>query len=260
MAIDYDKKERYFIETNFSDKNDVQVIFNWYNPERFKLKAIINDIPKTALIFSNYMKKDIVFDTINSACSQLNIKLDIIGANSGNSIMNPENIIADYDIVFAKAKAGIEALSTGASLIVCDFMGLAGMVLTENVERYRNYNFGMKLMTKPVTTDSILDELKKYDSKDTLFVSTYVRQNSNFTSIVTQLEELYLDTISHYKLIGRGKYRYSLLNHSKILFMTRDLYLYPMILRMKFFNVLKIILKTILHPIRKSEDNNTNNF
>ena len=101
--------------------------------------------------------------------------------------------------------------------------------------------------------------MMKYDSKDTLFVSTYVRQNSNFTSIVTQLEELYLNTINHYKLIGKGKYGYSLLNHSKILFMTRDLYLYPMILRTNFFKVLIIILKTILHPIRKSKDNNTNN-
>lgn len=259
LAVDYNCRERYFLETNFSDQNDVQIIFNWYNSERFKLKEIINDVPQKALIFSNYVRKDRVFDSINSACFQLNIKLDIVGANSGKSIMNPENILADYDIVFAKAKAGIEALSTGASLIVCDFMGLAGMVLPENVERYRNYNFGMKLMTRPVTTDSIFEELKKYDSKDTLFVSTYVRQNSNFTSIVTQLEELYLNTINHYKLIGKGKYGYSLFNHSKILFMTRDFYLYPMILRTNFFKVLINILKTILHPIRKSKYNNTNN-
>jgi len=259
LAVDYNCRERYFLETNFSDQNDVQVIFNWYNSERFKLKEIINDVPQKALIFSNYMRKDRVFDSINSACFQLNIKLDIVGANSGKSIMNPENILADYDIVFAKAKAGIEALSTGASLIVCDFMGLAGMVLTENVERYRNYNFGMKLMTRSATTDLIVDELKKYNSKETLLVSKYVRQNANFTSIVTQLEELYLNSINEYKLIGRGKYGYSLHNHCKIIFMTRDLYLFPRILRMKFFKVLINILKTILHPIRKSKYNNNNN-
>ena len=259
LAVDYNCRERYFLNTNFINQNDVEVIFNWYNPARFRLKENINDVPKKALIFSNYMRKDNVFDSINSACSQLNIKLDIVGQNSGTLNVFPEKILADYDIVFAKAKAGIEALSTGASLIVCDFMGLAGMVLTENVERFRNYNFGMKLMTRSVTTDLIVDELKKYDSKDVLFVSTYVRQNSNFTSIVTQLEELYLNSINEYKLIGRGKYAYSLLNHSKIIFMTRDLYLFPYILRMKFFKALINILKTILHPIRKTKDTNTIN-
>jgi len=260
LAVDYDKKERYFLETKFSDENDVEVIFNWYNPARFKLKEIINDIPKKALIFSNYMRKDSAFDSINSACSQLNIKLDIVGKNSGKSIMKPENILADYDIVFAKAKAGIEALSTGASLIICDCNGLAGMVLSDNVERYRKYNFGMKLMTRYVTTDLIVEELNKYNSKDALLVSKYVRQNSSFISIVTQLEELYLNSIKEYTLVGRGKYGSSLLNYGKIIFITRHLYLYPRILRIKFFKVLIIILKTLLHPIRKSKNNNTNNF
>ena len=39
-----------------------------------------------------------------------------------------------YDIVFAKARAAIEAMAVGAAVIVCDFDGVGPMVSTENVD------------------------------------------------------------------------------------------------------------------------------
>ena len=245
LAVDYNCKERYYLETSFSNQNDVEVIFNWYNPARFSLKKIINDTPAKALIFSNYMKKDIFFDSINSACYQLNIKLEIVGGNSGNSIMFPERILSDYDIVFAKAKAGIESMSTGACLIVCDYGGLAGMVIPENVDTFRNYNFGMKLMTRRIEPGIVLEELKKYDAQKIAFVSNFIRENADFNIIINQLEKLYIKSIDEFHLKGKGKYHYSFSNHMKIIYLTRHTYLYPFIKRLSIYRFIRPILKII---------------
>jgi hypothetical protein len=184
-------------------------------------KEKINIKPKKALIFSNYIKKDHVIDIINTACTYFNIELDIAGENSGNSIMYPEKILGNYDIVFGKAKAGIEALSTGACLIVCDFTGLGGMVLPENMSHYRDYNFGMKLMTNPITVNLLIDEIKKYDQNKILEVSNYIREKSNLKTVIKKLEELYLQSVAEFASSPIGKYKYSIFNHIYILYLNR---------------------------------------
>jgi hypothetical protein len=216
VAVDYNCRERYLLEGKFKEE-DIDIIFNWYNPERFTIKNKINPVPKKALIFSNYIDKGKIFLEIQAACKSLNIHLDIIGFNSGNQHDIPELILNNYDIVFAKAKAGIEALSTANALIVCDYRGLGGMVTPENVEQYRNFNFGMKLMTKPIRKDLIINEIKKYNSTDIEFVSQYIRSASNFFNIVTVIENMYKDAFREFNFNKGGIRKGYFFNHLYII-------------------------------------------
>jgi hypothetical protein len=203
IAVDLNCRERYLTESDLKE-NDIDIIFNWYNPKRFVIKDEFNLIPKKALLFSNYINKGKIYDEINAACQFLNIELDIIGMKSGYQHNKPELILKNYDIVFAKAKAGIEALATANALIVCDFTGLGGMVTPENVEHFKNFNFGMKLMSKPINKDLIITEIKKYKVSDIEYVSKYIRSTSNFYDIVSEIESAYNNAIREFNINKRG--------------------------------------------------------
>lgn len=211
LAVDENCKERYSVDGGF-DPQDVDIICNWYNPERFTVRETINKVPRRALIFSNYKLEEREYEEISLACSDRDIVLDIIGSANGNQCDEPEKILKNYDIVFAKGKAAIEAIASGACLIVCDFRGLGGMVTPDNVEYFRVFNFGMKLMKSQINRQLISAEILRYDKNDILKVSNYVREKSNYFNSVAELEKVYGLAIGDFNRGQTGKYRQTISN------------------------------------------------
>ncbi|MCD0468398.1 glycosyltransferase [Flavobacterium sp. JAS] len=244
IAVDYNCKERYCLENNFKSE-DVEIVYNWVNTDRFRLKEQINKQPKKALVFSNYLNENNIYPQIKEACKELGVEVEIIGYSSGNICLQPEKILHKYDLVFAKAKAAIEAMATGAAVIVCDFRGLGGMVTSSNVKHFRDFNFGMKLMTNIPTKNNLIAEIHKYNSEDTLKVSQYIIKESNFFSVVTQLENLYEKVIIDFRNKIRGNYSSSIFTDLYIYIITKKT-LAQIRIRLQFPKVyafLKFILK-----------------
>ena len=214
VAVDYNCKERY--QENGFKNDDIEIIYNWANLSRFIQRKTISAIPRKALAFSNYMSQTNIFPSIKEACLSQGIEIDLIGSGNGNATTTPENILGQYDIIFGKAKAAIEAMATGAAVIICDFRGLAEIVTPENMLHYRKYNFGMKLMTNKIQTDLIVREIKKYDAENILKVSNFIRKEADFLSIVSQLENTYSRIIREYENNKRGKYRITYYNYLTI--------------------------------------------
>lgn len=211
MAVDYNCKERYTVDCGFAP-SDSEVVYNWVNLKRFRLKDNIKNKPKKALVFSNYANNRNFLINIKKACIQCNLTLEVIGQESGNQKRNPEKYLGDYDIIFAKAKAAMESIATGAGVIICDFRGLAGMVTTNNVKHYRKFNFGMKLMQCSANEKEIIDEINKYNAKDIEIVSKMMRSQIDIYIVIDQLLVLYKDCISNYQKGNTGKYNFKITN------------------------------------------------
>ena len=86
----------------------------------------------------------------------------MIGLGSGRSCAAPETVLGDYDLVFAKGRAALEALAIGTAVIVCDAAGLGGMVCVDNLAEVRCLNFGIRALRKPITAESITREILRY--------------------------------------------------------------------------------------------------
>ncbi|HEU4789692.1 MAG TPA: hypothetical protein VFS71_08415, partial [Flavobacterium sp.] len=226
-------------------EEDVEVIYNWANTNRFRLKEKINSHPKKALVFSNYLNENNIYPEIKGACVELGIELEIIGSSSGNPCLKPEEILQKYDLVFAKAKAAIEAMATGAAVIVCDYRGLGGMVTSSNMKHFRAFNFGMKLMTNSPVKNNLIKEINKYNSSEIIKVSEYIIKESDFFSIVTRLERIYSELIIDFKNKKRGNYNSSFLGYVSIYKITsRSLILTQIRLRFpKMFAFLRSVFK-----------------
>jgi glycosyltransferase involved in cell wall biosynthesis len=122
MASDYNTLER-LLEEGIPEQH-TGVMLNWVDTKKFALRKHWSEKPRKALVFSNYATRDNHLGIIQQACDLAGLELDCIGRGVGNAVDKPENFLGSYDIVFAKAKAAIEALATGAMVIPCDFRGL----------------------------------------------------------------------------------------------------------------------------------------
>lgn len=213
VAVDYNCVERFYDEE--IDDVYTTVIHNWVNTNKFKLRKSFSHLPQRALLFSNYATKNNYYKSIDEACTLTGIKLDVLGSGMNTEINNPEGILLKYDLVFGKAKSAIEALSTGASVIVCDFMGLGTMVNQSNIGYMIKYNFGMKTLTRSFDVNSIVDEIKKFDSNQNKLNAITIRKSAAFEKVIPSIIDLYTNTIKEYAEGKRGMEANTKLEKSK---------------------------------------------
>jgi len=192
VAVDDLCRER-LLTTGAIPKANIEVIYNFVDLERFQLRPPLPPKPGSALIFSNYAGDGSMVAAIRAACVRMGIEcIDVVGSGSGNVMTNPEQILGNYDVVFAKARCALEAMASGCALVVADFAGLGGMVTTESVARMRHLNFGVRTMQAgPVTEDSVFRELQRYNAADSRQVSDWIRDDADMSSAITRWLEVY---------------------------------------------------------------------
>lgn len=201
VAVDDLCRERLLTTPGIPPAN-ISVIYNFVDLDRFKQRTQWRETPTSALIFSNYARNDDPqTGVIKAACGRAGIeRVDVIGMSVGNSIAEPEHILGEYDVVFAKARCALEAMASGAAVIVADFAGLAGLVTTADVERMRSLNFGVRTMqAADVTEDNLLRELQRYDHDDARRVSDWIRPQADMSFAVAKWLSIYRDVISEWR-------------------------------------------------------------
>lgn len=172
----------------------VQVLLNFVDLARFRLRPALPEKPGRALIFSNYFS-DADASPIREACGRLGITLDLIGAGSGNSCAAPESRLGAYDLVFAKGRAALEALATGNAVIVCDKAGLGGMVTVSGLAEQRRLNFGIRLLRDRIDVESITREILRYSARDAAEASARIRDEAGLDGAVDRLISVYREVI-----------------------------------------------------------------
>jgi hypothetical protein len=128
---------------------------------------------------------------LRSACEVFGITLDTLGGCAGRFSASPEQELVNYDVVFATGRSAIEALCCGAAVIVCDARGLGGLVNSQNFERFRELNFALKTLTRPISIEAIVAELKEYDPKDAAPVSDRARTDCSFELLLDRVLDIY---------------------------------------------------------------------
>jgi Glycosyltransferase Family 4 len=180
----------------------VQVILNFVDLERFGPRGPLPLLPQRALVFSNLADEHGFSGEIACACERVGMAVDVVGANAGRLSEKPEEILGNYDLVFAKGKAALEALAVGTAVILCDKMGLGPLVTVERLDELRLSNFGRRQLQLPVTWQGVLTEIARYNAKDATEVSRRVRSCSGLVQRVDELLDLYQDVIAEHQTSG----------------------------------------------------------
>ncbi|MET0220346.1 MAG: sulfotransferase [Tardiphaga sp.] len=204
VAVDSLCRER-VVATRGIRPDHVTVIPNAVDLRHFPQRDVWRSRPQSALIFSNYAHPDdIRTHTIRAACARAGIaRVDVLGLGAGNAQPDPGALLHDYDIVFAKARCALEAMASGAAVIVTDYAGLAGMVTSDRVAEMRAWNFGARTMqAAEVTEDNLLRELQRYDADDARRVSDFIRPEADLERAADRWLEVYRAVLARHARYG----------------------------------------------------------
>lgn len=184
------------LKTEGAPADRVGFSLNSVDTSRFLPRAPLPPSPRTALVFSNYAGESTHLPAVREACSELGIELNVVGLTSGNPTDRPEDVLPHYDLVFAKAKAALEAMAVGGAVVLCDFAGLGPMVRTGNVDRLRLANFGHEALTEALDPESIVQRIEEYDAVDAARVRDRIRDVASTDRAIESLVSLYHDVIA----------------------------------------------------------------
>lgn len=174
----------------------IRLLHNFVDTKRFAARDGLPTSPRRALVFSNYAHAGTHLPAVAAACRKTGLTMDVIGESSGNVVNNPESHLGQYDLVFAKAKAAMEAMATGAAVVLCDFSGVGPMVTSENYEVLKPWNFGRQALTAPLSAESIVRQIRRYDPLDAGHVCARLRADVGLDDAVERLCQVYTEVIA----------------------------------------------------------------
>ena len=174
----------------------ITTILNSVDLDRFRPRPPLPAIPIRALVFNSQANEANILGIAREACSQNGIAVDVIGYGSGKPSFNPETQLGNFDIIFAIGRAALEGLAIGATVICCGPAGASQMVTTQNLERLRRNNFGIRILNQPLSTDFLSAEIKHYDPLNALKVSQEVRATAGLSGMVDQIIGVYTTTLN----------------------------------------------------------------
>lgn len=169
----------------------ISMVFNFVDLERFRPRGPLPVKPRRALVFGNRATETTFLPPIEKACRRMEIQVDVAGEMSGRPVTAPEEQLPLYDVVFAKGRSAIEAMATGAAVILCDCDGLGPMVASADFQRLRLFNFGYRLLSEACTVENILKQLARYDPSDAGRVRDRIREEAGLDKAVEQILALY---------------------------------------------------------------------
>jgi glycosyl transferase family 4 len=167
------------------------LLLNFVDTARFSPRAALPERPHRALVFSNYAHAGSHLPAIVEACGVAGLELDVVGAGVGRIATRPEGVLGHYDIVFAKAKAAMEAMAVGTAVILCDYGGVGPMVTSAEFDDLRPLNFGFEALRDPLRPEPLLREIARYDAADAARVRDLLRSSAGLVPAVERLVAIY---------------------------------------------------------------------
>jgi hypothetical protein len=189
------------------DVAKVRTIQNGVDVHAFGRRGMLPDRPKRALVFSNAASEQNYVPAIRAACESLGIELDVAGVGVGAVLTRPELDLRHYDVVFAKARAAVEAMAVGCAVVVTDASGLAGMVTSQTIAEGRAWNFGQHLLVRPNDVGLLRSEIERYNVDDAAACTDWVRANCTLEQTMDQLLTTYYDVLDEWAVGVHVDYR-----------------------------------------------------
>lgn len=201
VAVDFTTRERLVSESGIPPER-VEVVLNFVDLDRFRPRPPLPERPRRALVLSNQASERTFLPAIREACERSGIAVDVAGVAAGNALERPEERLPDYDLVFAKGRAALEALAVGAAVVLCDEAGAGPLVTSAELDGLRRLNFGLRTLRDPVTPDVLAEQIRRYDPVDAAEVSRRLRATVGIEQAVDRMIEIYEDVLAEHRRQG----------------------------------------------------------
>jgi len=197
VAVDEACRERIVREAKIPFEK-IELLLNFVDTDVFRPRQALPLRPARALVFSNSASEENYAAVVRAACQQCGLTLEMRGLENGNPTNEPQDLLPHYDIVFAKARAAIEAMAVGCAVVLFDAAGLGPMVTATNFARLRPNNFGLRTLTDEPTVENIARAIQTYDATDAACVRDLVRREANIGDAVNKIVQIYGEVLAEH--------------------------------------------------------------
>ncbi len=195
VAVDETVRDRLVSEEGIPPER-VRVVLNPVDLRRFPPRAPLPPRPTEALLLSNYAGETTHLPAVREACARTGLRLTVVGAGVGRVEERPEELLAGAHVVFAKARSALEALVSGAAVVLCDATGSGPMVTAREFAALRARNLGIRTLDRPVSPEVLAGEVGRYDAADAAEASRLARESADLASIVGSLVAVYEEALA----------------------------------------------------------------
>jgi hypothetical protein len=170
----------------------IRLLPNAVDVERFQPRGPLPDRPQRALLYNNYAGPRELAE-LYDACRARGIQLDAIGHGLGGKTASPEQVLPQYDLVFAKGRSALEAAAVGAAVVVFDPRGCGPMLTTGGLDEFA---CGGRCPCEPVRCDALISSIDQYDPLDAAAVMQRIRAEHDLRTLLDRMEDLYQEVLS----------------------------------------------------------------
>jgi UDP-3-O-[3-hydroxymyristoyl] glucosamine N-acyltransferase len=189
VAVDLNCRERLVAEGVPVDS--IHVISNAVDIGRLVTRGDVSAPLRKAAVFSNQARDGGFVESVRRACASAGLALDEFGMGVGRTLDDPECRLAEYDVVFAKARCAIEALAAGCAVIAVDEAGYGGLVTYADVDWMLDWNVGDRCLQRAHDPVAIEEDLRRIDAEDVGRVSDLVRRRCSLEASLDAYELVY---------------------------------------------------------------------
>ena len=191
-AVDEACRARLIAEVG-CEREAIELLPNAVDLDLFSPRPPLPARPRRALLLA---KNTAHIAAVRAAAQEARLELDEIGSPFGREVDDLHVRLRNYDIVFATARMALEALAVGCAVVVVDGRGLAGLATSSLVDEWRRNNFGLRLLTREPTTETIMTEIARYDARDAAIVSGRIRELASLSTYLDRVEAIYRDVVA----------------------------------------------------------------
>jgi hypothetical protein len=177
------------------------ILLNAVDIKRFRPGPTLPGKPRRALAFAknSASRRTGHLEAIRVACEARGIELEVFGGAVGRIADKPEDLMAEFDLVFASALTAMEAVACGRAVVVCDGRGLAGLVTLDRFQSWRRKNFGSRTLRQTLDPEAIGREIDGYDPEESHLVCLQLREEGGFDAYTDALINLYTQVIEEHR-------------------------------------------------------------
>jgi len=175
------------------DESLIDVVYNAVDLHRFRAIRTPPDRPRRALVYRrNLDPNSLIGRQIREAAVVAGLELEFRGIGPQlTPLLNPEEVLPDYDLVFTSGKSAIDALACGCAVILLGYTGSGEMVFQANFHRPPRPNFSPPVNSPPATTTTILGQIERYSVAQVVATSRLLRRVAGLDGYVDQFLAIY---------------------------------------------------------------------
>ena len=136
---------------------------------------------------------------IREACAAAGLAIEEYGRGPGRMTDVPEALFAAADLVFATARAALEAAAAGAGVIVCDARGCAGFLTRARAEAWLPWNLGAGILAHPAAPGPIAAAIAEWSAEEAASASAIIRGERDLEALLDRIEAI------HGEVLGAGE-------------------------------------------------------